>query len=287
MSDRSDVEEIPCDDPILVIEQPLGDVLIGSEDSTYRTQNASASDWERRNVIERTSGQIHTRVELLEVNHGTYDEDSEEEATLVVFRFRFDPQKESRRVVRARVDITFRGKDGNPDPIVDAIAPEERWTVMRTTDSETTTKGGELSLGASGIPILTAGGSAKLERTTTRDISGATTISGAKKFRKGQNYGEPGVAVWNILENERRKSGVPDSITVAILLRREDSEPFIAIVELEADVDWKTGLERKFLCLPLDDPVIFNPRSTDKKRKRGRAYGVENLADTDLSQLCK
>ncbi|KAF4961921.1 hypothetical protein FSARC_9962 [Fusarium sarcochroum] len=274
------------DEPLLVVEETLGNRLVGNEDSTYRTENASFSDWERHNVIERTRGQIHTRVELLEVTHGTFDEDGDE-ATLMVFRFRFDPQKNSRRVIRARVDVIFRGEDGNSEPIVEAIAPEQRWSVVPTTDLESITKGGELNLGASGVPFLQAGGSAKFEKTITQDISDAITVSGARRLRKGRNWGQAGVAAWNILENERRESGVPDSVTVAVLLRREDSEPFNAIVELEAKVDWHTGLENKFLRVPLDDPILFNPQLTKKKPKKGRSYGVGNLASVDLYELCK
>ncbi|KAF4999619.1 hypothetical protein FGRMN_2367 [Fusarium graminum] len=280
------LEELSGDEPLLLIEEPLSDRLITYEGNQLRTENASASDWERHNVLERTSGQIHTRVELLEVTHGTYDEDGDE-ATLMVFRFRFDPQKQSRRVIRARVDITFRGKQGNAEPIVDAIAPDERWSVVPTTDSVTTTNGAELNLGASGVPFLSAGGSAKFEKTTSRDISNSTTVSGARKMRKGQNSGEYCMATWIMQENNRRKSGVPDSVTAAVLLRREDSEPFDAIVELEADVDWASGIEYKFLRVPLDDPILFNPRATQKKHNKGRSHGVENLASIDLYELCK
>ncbi|KAM0339916.1 hypothetical protein ACHAPU_010748 [Fusarium lateritium] len=271
---------------LFLLEEPLNDRLVTFEGNEFRTQNVSASDWERHNVIERTKGQIHTRIELLEVTHGTYDED-DDEATLMVFRFRFDPQKQSRRIIRARVTITFQGKRGNEQPIVEAIAPDERWSVVPTTDTVTTTKGAELNIGASGIPILTAGGSAKLEKTITRDVSDATTVSGMKKLRKGQNSGEYGVATWVLQENEKRESGVPDSVTAAVLLRREDSEPFDAIVELEADVDWASEIEYKFLRLPLDDPILFNPRATQKKRNKGRSQDVENLASIDLYELCK
>lgn len=85
--------QIDNDEPALVLEEPLQDMVVG-EDSTFRTENASSQDWERRNVIERTRGSIHTHVELLEVTHGTLDEDGDK-ATLMVFRFCSDPQKSS------------------------------------------------------------------------------------------------------------------------------------------------------------------------------------------------
>ncbi|RSM06188.1 hypothetical protein CEP52_005864 [Fusarium oligoseptatum] len=273
------------DEPALVFEEPLGDIVVG-EDSTFRTENASSEDWERRNVIERTRGSIHTRVELLEVTHGTLDEDGDE-ATLMVFRFRFDPQKTSRRVLRARVNIEFLGKDGGNAPIVEAIAPEEKWTVVTTTDSETTTRGGELKLGASGVPFLEAGATAKLEKTISRDVSDATTVSGSINLGRGRNSGESTVAVWNLQENKRRQTGVPDSVTTAVLLRRYDSEPFNARVELEADVDWVSGMARKFTGVPLDDPVLFNPKlGGGSKPKRGRSYGAKDLGSVDLYKLC-
>ncbi len=76
--------------------------------------------------MERTQGNVHARIELVDVIHGTYDDDGDE-ATLVVFGLRFDPQNASRRVIRARTNIEFFAASGNSSaPVVEAIAPEER-----------------------------------------------------------------------------------------------------------------------------------------------------------------
>ncbi|KAF5713778.1 ankyrin 1 [Fusarium mundagurra] len=272
------------DEPLLVFETPLEHQVIG-EDDTVRTENASMSDWERRNIIQRTSGSIHTRVELLSVSHGSYNEGGDK-ATLMIFRFRFDPQKSSRRVIRARVEIEFFATDDSYLE-VDAIAPEERWTVLPTIDTETTTRSGQLNLGASGVPFLDAGATASLERSYSRDVSGATTITGSINIGTGKNSGESTVAVWNLQENERRKTGVPDSVTTAILVRRAGDERFNAEVTLQADVDWVTGWERRLSKIPLDDPILFNPRETGGPGKKGRSYGVKDLASVDLNGLCK
>ena len=273
------------DEPLFVIEPAMDDVIMG-EDDTFRTQNASIDDWERRNVIERKQGNIHTRVDLMDVLHGTYDADGDP-ATLLVFRFRFDPQKNSRRVIRARVNMEFfaAGKSGSA-PIVEAIAPEERWSVVPTTDQESITRGGQLNLGASGVPFLEAGGTASLEKTISRDVSDATTVTGSINLGTGKNSGDPTVAAWNLRENNRRSTGVPDSMKVAILLAREDNNPFHANVTLEADVDFVSGLERKLVKVPLDDPVLFNPTMTGRKPKKGRSYGAQDLSSVDLYSLC-
>ncbi|KAM0256053.1 hypothetical protein ACHAQJ_005252 [Trichoderma viride] len=273
------------DEPLLALETPLQDAIVGEED-TFRTENASINDWERRNVIERTQGSIHARVDLMEVIHGTYDDDGDE-ATLMVFRFRFDPQKNSRRVIRARINIEFfSSTKKGAAPIVDAIAPEERWTVVPTVDNESTTRGADLNLGASGVPFLEAGGTLKFEKTITRDISDATTITGSINLGTGKNSGESTAAAWNLQENKRRQTGVPNSVKFAILLRREHSEPFNAKVTVEADVDFLSGLEKKFTKVPLDDPVLFNPRISGKRPKKGRSYNVQNLQGVDLYSLC-
>lgn len=276
------------DEPLISLDVPMGDAVIG-EDSTFRTQNTSLEDLERRTVIERTQGNIHTYVDLMDVVHGEYDDGGDgEEATLLVFRFRFDPQKASRKVTRARVNIEFlaAGKNGSV-PVVEAIAPEDRWIVVPTVDQEATTKGGELNLGASGVPFLEAGATAKLEKTISREVRDATTVTGSINLGRGKNSGESTVAVWNLHANKRRDTGVPDSVKVAILLRRENNEPFNAMVTLEAEVDFFSGLEQKFTKLPLDDPVLFDPKMTGKRPKKGRRHGAHNLASEDLYSLCE
>ena len=89
------------------------------------------------------------------------------------------------------------------------------------------------------------------------------------------------------MENKRRETGVPDTVKVAVLLRREDSKPFNAKVTLEADVDFKSKMEQKFSKVPLDDPVLFNPKMTGRKPKKGRSYGVEDMSADILYDLCE
>lgn len=271
------------EEPLLEFSVPLEEVIKG-EDSTFRTQNQSMSDFERRSIIQRTQGNIHTRVDLLEVTHGNY-ENGGDEATLLVLRFRFDPQKHSSRVIRALVNIEFAASNTNEEaPVVDAIAPEEKWMVLPTTDQDSFTRGGEVSLGSS--TFVEVGAKANLARTTTRDISDATTISGSINLGTGKNKGESTVAAWNFLENKSRKTGVPDSVKVAILLRRTTAKRFNAIVTLEADCDFVTGLQQRFGKFPLDDPILFNPTNTYAKVRKGRNYRVDNLGETNLDGLC-
>lgn len=146
---------------------------------------------------------------------------------------------------------------------------------MPTTDQDSTTSGAELSLGAPGVPFLTMGSAAKLEKTVSRDINDATTATGRVNLGTGKNSGELTAAAWTLLENKRRETGVPDAVKVAVLLRRANDKHFSAKVTLEADVDFKSGLEQKFVKMPLGDPVLFNLNITGKKPKKARSHGVE------------
>lgn len=221
------------EEPLLEIHTSLDEVISG-EDSTFRTENASSFDFERENVVDRRGGNIHIQLQLLEVRHGNYDGDGDE-ATLMVFRFRFDPQKASSRVIRATVTFEFfpSGSSSSQAPAVDAIAPEGRFTIAPTKDQESTTKGTELSLNTPGVPMIGASLAAKLEKAKTREISDAAIIAGSMNLGTGKNKGDYTMAAWNIQENRHRKNGIPDSAKVAILLRRNNGEPFNAKVNIK------------------------------------------------------
>ncbi|TLD03659.1 uncharacterized protein PgNI_11876 [Pyricularia grisea] len=264
------------EEALSVFEVPLAPIGEGNE---FRTQNTSSEDWERRNVVERTQDAVHVYCDLMDVRHGTLGAAADMElATLLVFRFRFDPQKKSRRIREATVKIEFAPITAGQDPPeVASIAPDERWSLVTTTDHEEIVKGSELSLGGSAASVLTATGSLKMQKTTTRDISDATTVTGTTNLGTGRNSG---------LETDAR---VPDSVRVAVLVRRETDDPFNAVVTIEAEADLATNFGSLFRKVPLDDPVLFNPKAERKgsKENEGRSRGVENLGDEPLYSYCE
>ncbi|KAI6380853.1 hypothetical protein MCOR25_001522 [Pyricularia grisea] len=276
------------EEALSVFEVPLAPTGEGNE---FRTQNTSSEDWERRNVVERTQDAVHVYCDLMDVRHGTLGAAADMElATLLVFRFRFDPQKKSRRIREATVKIEFAPTTAGQDPPeVASIAPDERWSLMTTTDHEEIVKGSELSLGGSAASVLTATGSLKMQKTTTRDISDATTVTGTTNLGTGRNSGLETVARWRLLENAKQKTGVPDSVRVAVLVRRETDDPFNAVVTIEAEADLATNFGSLFRKVPLDDPVLFNPKAERKgsKKNEARSRGVENLGDEPLYSYCE
>lgn len=180
--------------------------------------------------------------------------------------------------------------DGEP-PVVGAIAPFRSWSLNPTKDEKTTTTGGELSLSTpSGIPALTISGKVNFLSTRIKDLSSATIVTGEMKMATGRNRGPKRRAAWTIRENATRRSGVPDSITVAIRVDRNDNKPFKATVALKTEADMATSFGRFFRKIPIDDPVLFNPDLDESLRhhtKEGRTYGVMGLDKIDLNSFCE
>ncbi|KAI6305381.1 hypothetical protein MCOR29_010507 [Pyricularia oryzae] len=85
------------------------------------------------------------------------------------------------------------------------------------------------------------------------------------------------------------KTGVPDSVRVAVLVRRETDDPFNAMVTIEAEADMATNFGSLFRKVPLENPVLFNPKAERKgsKKNEGRSRGVENLGAEPLYSYCK
>jgi hypothetical protein len=142
---------------------PLVPVAPDEDDNGFRVENTSLDDWQREAVIERR-GAIDIRCDLVGVLHGWYGEKSDDGpfATLMVFRFRFDPQKHARRVIRCRATVEFSPMpdDGSKTtaankPAVVAIAPSNRLEMVPTTDPEEIKKVLNAELALSGVPFLT------------------------------------------------------------------------------------------------------------------------------------
>ncbi|KAK3688017.1 hypothetical protein B0T22DRAFT_511190 [Podospora appendiculata] len=236
----------------------------GDDESALRTQNLSMSDYERNNVIERNQGAIHTRCELLDVIHGSFSEAKDSFATLMIFKFRFDPQKQSRRVRRARIGMEFfSATKTGATPVVYAIAPDERWTIAPTTDHEESQRSGSLTLGAPSILPVNLSATVSLQKTITRDISDVTTITGSINLGEGRNSGTSNCAAWNILENKRRETGVPDAVQLAVLLSRKDNERFNGIMTLDIVADFNSSISEKLRNRkgPAGRPGLVQPRA--------------------------
>ncbi|KAI9793749.1 MAG: hypothetical protein M1833_000695 [Piccolia ochrophora] len=265
----------------------LGLSPAGDEGSSFRTQNDPTAPLQRNNYIER-KGAVDVRCSCLDVIHGTFSADGAAFATLLVLQFRFDPRKRARRFESADISLEFDGmKPGQTGPEVFAIAPAEKLSLLPTTQHEEVSQTAEAQLGgAAPVGGVTGTGTLGWQKTVSRDTSDQTTVTGSIDL-KGRNWGRSNCASWTLLENKTAKTGIPASIRTAILLKRDDEEPFQCIVKLNASVDFKSTLERVFGGkgrTPRDDPVLFDP--TMEPTNKLYTYNIEELGKFDLESVC-
>jgi hypothetical protein len=217
----------------LDFEQPLSSFTVPleptGEGDEFHTRNASPQDWERRSVIHRLSDSVNVLCDLIDVQHGNLgsDKDADDLATLMIFRFRLDPQKTSRRVLNARIKVEFFPADreigGSPE--LEAIAPEERWSLLPTRDQESFTRGGELNLGVS--QIASANGKVTMEKTNTIDITDATTLTGSMNLGTWYGFGSVYVRILDT-SGEQEKANRGSRLSSCGAIAQERRRPAIS-----------------------------------------------------------
>lgn len=251
----------------------------GSQGSGFHTKNNPNDPYQRQEVIQRT-GSIDIRCSVLDVVHGVMDPDSDYWATIMVLQFRFDPQKRMRRITEAYLELIFDVTDpDNELPEVEAISFDGNYSLLPSKQSESTTVGGSGTLGAT--QIVNASGTAKWERTVTRETSDKTTVSGGRFVV--DNIPPNRIAKWTLLENRTLKSGIPASLQVAVRIRRQDEAVFTCMPTIRCKADKWTSIESFFGKVPEDDPVLLNPDR--KPTNRLMVYDTDNIGAVDLQAL--
>lgn len=256
----------------------------GGDPSSYRTQNDPLEPLQRSNVIERRSAAIDIRCSCVDVIHGLISSGSEEFATLILLEFGFDTRKRARRIQSVDVKLEFKGmKPGDRGPEVYKIAPLKTIKLVPTVHHKDIKQNASIQLGgAAPVGGVTATGTLGWEKTTSSDIKDHTTITGSIDLRN-RTYGKYNSASWTLLENQTAKTGVPSWMRTAVLLKRKDEMPFQCVVEIDAEVDIKSTIERVFGGKgrePKDDPVLFDPLLEPTNKLA--IYDVEELGAFDL-----
>jgi hypothetical protein len=162
--------------------------LKGEEGSGLHIQNDPRSPRQRQNMIERRSA-VDIRCSTVDIIHGFFASEGKEQdvfCTLLVLQFGFDSRKRARRVSHIDIELKFSGQDQDLEVI--SLSPCNNFRIAPTTQTETTTTGGELNVGVGGAGV-NIGGALKYERGVQREMSYAATVIGSIDLR-GRNYGK-------------------------------------------------------------------------------------------------
>ncbi|KAL1858770.1 hypothetical protein Daus18300_009904 [Diaporthe australafricana] len=251
----------------------------GDEGSSFRTQNDASHPLQRSNITER-KGTIDVRCSGADVIHG-YLKNGEGPATLLVYEFQFDHRKKTRRIITVDMEFKF-GSESGQEPEVLKIAPKGRMTLVPTTQTETTTTGGEAKAGGN-VFGAELGSSCKWEKTISHETRDATTVVGSIDIQ-GRNYGPSNAVSWTLMENASEETGVPAHVRTAVLLsRNEEEDTFYSTFKIKAQVDLVSKFTRLFGSTPKDDPILYD--TTLSPTNILQKYDVDFLGDVDLLEL--
>lgn len=254
----------------------------GETGSGYHIRNDQTQPFQRQTAVDQR-GVIEARCRSCEIVHGIMSPDADEYATLLVYQINLDTTKRSRRIILATIEFEFSSSTpGGRAPRIHSLVPDGRLALLPSTQDETVVRGTEAKVDASGISVVSAGVSAKWEKTVSRTTSDEARVTGSTIC---DYYGREVGARWVLSENETIKSGVPSQLRCAMLLAREDERQFQCKVTIKLDADWKSELGRLFGATARDAPVYFNPnlKPTNKLRKSG--YDTDNLAGVRLDEF--
>ena len=249
--------------------EPLGFSInllrTGSEGSAFRTQNAPGGEFQRENLVDRSSDFV-VQGGLVNVIHGRFSPGGDE-ATLIVAEFRFHSSKASRRFRQATIELLFSStSDGFRDPEVVKISPMGKNSLNPTYESQELkrTIGATAEVNGGSLLPVKVGANVVWEDGKSFDKEYRATVTGVMRI-EGRNYGSKNQANWVMLENKSaaNRDGIPTLLRTAILLRRKNAGIFTATIQIKTKVDTRDSIYSKLENLlgktPKDDPVFFNP----------------------------
>ncbi|CAO2650410.1 Nn.00g017020.m01.CDS01 [Neocucurbitaria sp. VM-36] len=255
---------------------PVGD------EAAFHTLNDPNDPYER-DVLTQRFGRVNIRCEHKDIAHGYFSKDEDDLCSLIVVKFRFDPNGIAARLKEAHATIKFASSvPGQSDPQVISMYPDGSFVVAPTQQHEQTVKGGGLNVGggAAGVQV---GGDLRLEKTIDHDVVSYARVIGAIELHG--DFGKDNAVSWKFFENpnDPLKTGIVSSLQAAILLKRTTMDVFRATIKIKVTADTVGRIGALFKKDSKDDDVFYNPRKVPTNRIC--KYDVDSLGAVDLKSL--
>jgi hypothetical protein len=237
--------------------QPTGD-----DGSTFRYRNLP-NEYQRSTVVDRRTSiksNLSVQGSLVTVVHGKFAPGGPR-ATLIVARLELMSSHHCRRFSSAKISFHFRNNKKFLNSSVHKIAPSGEIALNQSwyrLEEKVSAGGG----GGLGIHPLAADVQAKYELTKALVRPDCGSLYGSTTT-EGRSFGPKNTARWSMSQNESEKSGIPTHLYLAILLKRDNDEPFFADVKVNAEVDVLYKLESWIQDVGGKnkiDPIKFDPR---------------------------
>ena len=234
------------------------DLFASGNESGYHIQDLPGQK-QREYLVQYGYGSSRiVKGRLVDVIHGRLNP-SGAPASLIVSTIKFLGSTPSKRFRSAKITWDFAyADDGDDDwPEVHKISLDDQFVMKRSTVDKSTETSVEAGVQGGGGPAglsLSTGWS----RAQSVTIDDHISVFGSSVFTQ-KNAGEPNGAKWILEENRSQNSGIPSSLTTAVLLKRKPDKAFVGTIQINAKMGVASAMEDLFGRKPKVDPVVFDP----------------------------
>lgn len=214
--------------------------------------------------------------------HGTLTPESDQRATLLVYDFRFLSYRGT-RIKDATINFDFLPSAGSPPgsgPSVRKVGPDERYSMMETTQLENLKKTFKLGINGGAVPV---NGEAGVESSVEKTVTFAAEITGSRPFDEWGNYFQ---AQWALQENRSQSNGIVSHLRTCVLLTRENDNDFDCVPYVRITPNLTTRLVSLGSVRSQDEAIPFDPSYEPyNDLDQGESIDRWNLASVDLNKL--
>ncbi|KAJ4385942.1 hypothetical protein N0V85_007956 [Neurospora sp. IMI 360204] len=274
------------DETFTITRDLYEDQSLEADCTSYHLRNPEGEDF--RTVFAETpnkKSKLSYSSQLTEIHHGTMKFQGKScPATLIMLEFCFHSKRQTSRYRSVDIDLVFRNGNGvaRRDPEVVGMAPERQYHLNKTSHERTTTYGASLgaNIGPGGLAGAETGVSWEFCTKWTKECK--ATLTGESMFSPESTWRN--ALQWSMSENDGAKDGIPTFLQAAVLLRRNNDEPFTCQMSL------KSGANKgqKFLRLSdrlTDEDEDIDPITLDPRRRQLESNRATGIQPEDLGHM--
>ncbi|KAL5003235.1 hypothetical protein BDV10DRAFT_201119 [Aspergillus recurvatus] len=209
--------------------------------------------------------------------HGEMGGKSLKKATLLVYEFMFRSYRGA-RLKEADILFEFKPRPGTTGRISVAKVRPDGVHKMRKTEQ---IEGHGVWMGVNGTAMQAVGVEAGAERSVEKIANYHTIVTGDRP----QDWGDYYEAHFTLSENKSQGDGIPSTLTVCILLERDDDQDFVCVPTISVTPNFRTVVATLFSTRDPDDPIYFSVEEPPVNLLEGEVnIDRDNLAATNLDE---
>jgi hypothetical protein len=271
MADQDDINLADWDICMPLVGDAGHDAGFRMKNLPGETERIYATGFDRKATETAILGRIY------HVVHGFTREGKNPPATLIVFEWLLRPGPLPQRFREVNIEVIFAARGLRPgmlpgedltgfDPAVVKVGPSVPLQDSPITYTVDRTSGRSLgfSLGFGGYVALEPKVSSETTKSGIQRID--YRIQAGYPFLANKSSGPPNGVQWTFQENSMQESGLPRAIRTAVLVQRYNNDfgAFEATIKTTSHVSFmqnaKETLKRSVGKIPVDDPVVFDPK---------------------------